>query len=86
VGAFSESLRQECVDSGIRVTIVEPGAVATELLSHNSEAVKEQAAKRFAGVTPLASEDIADAILYALRQPQNVSINEVLVRPSAQAR
>ena len=86
VGAFSEALRQECVGSGIRVTIVEPGAVATELLSHNSDEVREQAAKRFAGVTPLEAEDIADAILYALRQPAHVAINEVLVRPSAQAR
>jgi NADP-dependent 3-hydroxy acid dehydrogenase YdfG len=86
VGAFSEALRQETVDAGIRVTIVEPGAVATELLSHNSDAVREQAAKRFEGVTPLAAEDIADAILFAIRQPPNVSINEVLVRPSAQAR
>ncbi len=42
-------------------------------------------AKRFAGVTPLSSEDIAGAILYAIGQPENVAVNEILVRPRAQA-
>jgi clavulanate-9-aldehyde reducatase len=84
VGAFSESLRQEGVGIGVRVTVVEPGAVATELPGHNRPEVLEQMAKRFAGVTPLSSEDIAGAILYAIGQPPNVSVNEVLVRPSGQ--
>jgi len=85
VGAFSESLRQEAVALGIRVTLVEPGAVATELPSHNRPEVLEQMAKRFAGVTPLAAEDIANAVLYVIGQPPNVSVNEVLIRPSGQA-
>ncbi len=85
VGAFSESLRQECVPLGVRVTLIEPGAVATELASHNRPEVLEQIATRFAGVTPLSSEDIAGAILYAIGQPPHVSVNEVLVRPSGQA-
>ncbi len=85
VGAFSESLRQEAVPLGVRVTLIEPGAVATELPMHNRPEVLEQMAKRFAGVTPLESKDIANAILYAIGQPPNVSINEVLVRPSGQA-
>jgi clavulanate-9-aldehyde reducatase len=84
VGAFSESLRQEGVAMGVRVTTIEPGAVATELPGHNREEVLEQMAKRFAGVTPLAAEDIAGAVLYAIGQPPNVSVNEVLVRPSGQ--
>ncbi|MDQ6811314.1 MAG: SDR family NAD(P)-dependent oxidoreductase [Actinomycetota bacterium] len=84
VGAFSESLRQEGVALGVRVTLVEPGAVATELPGHNRPEVLEQMAKRFQGVTPLAVEDIADAVLYAIGQPANVSVNEVLIRPSAQ--
>jgi clavulanate-9-aldehyde reductase len=84
VGAFSESLRQEAVPLGVRVTLVEPGAVATELPGHNRPEVLEQMAKRFAGVTPLDSQDIANAILYAIAQPSNVSVNEVLVRPSGQ--
>jgi clavulanate-9-aldehyde reductase len=86
VGAFSESLRQETVPYGIRVTLIEPGAVATELPGHNRPEVLEQMAKRFAGVTPMTSEDIADAILYTLGQPPNVSVNELLIRPRGQAR
>jgi len=84
VGAFSESLRQEGVAIGVRVTLIEPGAVATELAGHNRPEVLEQMAKRFQGVSPLDAEDIARAILYAISQPQNVSVNEVLVRPSGQ--
>ncbi|HEX5852891.1 MAG TPA: SDR family NAD(P)-dependent oxidoreductase [Solirubrobacteraceae bacterium] len=84
VGAFSESLRQEGVAIGVRVTCIEPGAVATELPGHNRPEVLEQMAKRFAGVTPLSAEDIAGAILDAIGQPPNVSVNEVLVRPSGQ--
>jgi NADP-dependent 3-hydroxy acid dehydrogenase YdfG len=84
VGAFSESLRQEGVAIGVRVTTIEPGAVATELPGHNRPEVLEQMAKRFEGVTPLDAEDIAAAILYAIGQPANVSINEVLIRPSGQ--
>jgi len=84
VGAFSESLRQEGVALGVRVTVIEPGAVATELPGHNRPEVLEQMAKRFAGVKPLDAQDIADAILYAIGAPENVSVNELLIRPSGQ--
>jgi NADP-dependent 3-hydroxy acid dehydrogenase YdfG len=77
-------LRQEGVGLGVRVTLIEPGAVATELTGHNRPEVLEQMAKRFAGVTPLRAEDIAGAVLYAIGQPANMSVNEVLVRPSGQ--
>jgi clavulanate-9-aldehyde reducatase len=86
VGAFSESLRQEGVAMGVRVSTIEPGAVATELPGHNRQEVLEQMAKRFAGVTPLSAEDIAGAVLFAIGQPPNVSVNEVLVRPRGQVR
>ena len=82
VAAFSESLRQETLDGNIRVTIVEPGATDTELLSHNTDAVQQQTNDSLDGVALLQSEDIADAIVNALQQPSHVSINEVLVRPS----
>jgi NADP-dependent 3-hydroxy acid dehydrogenase YdfG len=84
IGAFSEALRQEGVASGVRVTTIEPGAVATELPQHNRPHVLEQMAKRFAGVEPLAADEIANAILYAIGQPANVSVNEMLLRPSGQ--
>ena len=84
VGAFSESLRQEGVDIGVRVTLIEPGAVATELAGHNRPEVLEQIKQRFGGIERLTAEDIAAAILYAIGQPSHVSINEVLVRPRGQ--
>jgi NADP-dependent 3-hydroxy acid dehydrogenase YdfG len=84
VGAFSESLRQEGVALGVRVTLIEPGAVATELAGHNRPEVREQIAKRFGDITLLTAEDIANAVLYAISQPPHVSVNEVLVRPSGQ--
>jgi NADP-dependent 3-hydroxy acid dehydrogenase YdfG len=84
VGAFSEALRQEAVALGVRVTLIEPGAVATELPGHNRQEILEQLATRFKNVTPLDAEDIADAILYAIGARENVSVNEVLVRPSGQ--
>jgi NADP-dependent 3-hydroxy acid dehydrogenase YdfG len=86
VGAFSESLRQEAVNYGVRVTLIEPGAVATELPGHNRPEILELIAKNFADVTPLDAEDIANAVVYAIGQPANVSINEILVRPSGQTR
>jgi clavulanate-9-aldehyde reductase len=86
VGAISESLRQEGVEKGVRITLIEPGAVATELPGHNRPEVLEQMAKNFAGVTPLDSQDIATAILYAIAAPANVAVNEVLIRPRGQVR
>jgi NADP-dependent 3-hydroxy acid dehydrogenase YdfG len=86
VGAFSESLRQEGVRYGVRVTLIEPGAVATELIGQNRPEVIEQIGKTLGDVQSLAAEDIAAAVLYAIGQPANVSVNEVLVRPSGQAR
>ena len=86
VGAFSEALRQETAPLGVRVTLVEPGAVATELAGHNREEVLQQMRKMFADVTPLVAEDIARAVMYAIGQPANVSVNELLVRPSRQVR
>jgi NADP-dependent 3-hydroxy acid dehydrogenase YdfG len=84
VGAFSEALRQEGVALGVRVTLIEPGAVDTELAGHNRPEVLEQIRQRFGSIERLTADDIANAILYAIGQPPNVSINEVLVRPSGQ--
>jgi len=84
VGAFSEGLRQEQAPHDVRIALVEPGGTETELLSHNSDAVQAQAAKRFEGVPKLEAQHIADAILYVLAQPAGVAVNEVLVRPTRQ--
>jgi NADP-dependent 3-hydroxy acid dehydrogenase YdfG len=86
VGAFSEALRQETVEIGVRVTLIEPGAVATELAGHNRPEVLEGIRRTFGDIKMLEAEDIADAILYAIAQPRHVSVNEVLIRPSEQLR
>ena len=83
VNAISEALRQEVLEDGIRVTMVEPGAVATELTDHiTDEEVREGLKQR--NIEPLQSEDIANAITYAVSQPQRVSVNEILIRPTQQ--
>jgi NADP-dependent 3-hydroxy acid dehydrogenase YdfG len=84
VGAFSESLRQEVTQRHVRVSLVEPGAVETELAGHNRPEVLEGLAKRFAGMERLQSEDVADAIAYIVTRPRHVAINELLVRPTEQ--
>jgi clavulanate-9-aldehyde reducatase len=88
VGAFSEALRQETGWAKIRVTIVEPGFVDTELQGHNElEMVQEAIAKMREQIGKiLEADDIARAILYAVSQPEHVSVNEILVRPTGQPR
>jgi NADP-dependent 3-hydroxy acid dehydrogenase YdfG len=85
VGAFSESLRQEVARRHVRVSLVEPGAVATELVSHNRPEVREQMA---AGMDfeRMESEDIADAIAYIVTRPWRMAVNEMLIRPTEQER
>jgi len=84
VGAFSESLRQEVTRRHVRVALVEPGAVATELQGHNRPEVKEQLDKRFEDMEVLQAEDIADAIEFVVTRPPRATVNEVLVRPTDQ--
>jgi NADP-dependent 3-hydroxy acid dehydrogenase YdfG len=84
VGAFSESLRQEVSGRHLRVSLVEPGAVATELQSHNRPGIREEIENRFVEMDILQAEDIADAIAYVVTRPRHVAINEVLVRPTQQ--
>jgi NADP-dependent 3-hydroxy acid dehydrogenase YdfG len=84
VGAFSEALRQEVTRKHVRVSLVEPGAVATELQGHNRPGVKEEIEKRFEDMDILQAEDIADAIAYVVTRPRHVAVNEILVRPTEQ--
>ena len=84
VGAFSESLRQEVTGRHVRVSLVEPGAVTTELVSHNRPEIRDQMSQRFAGTQRMEATDIADVIGYIVSRPRHVAINEVLVRPTEQ--
>jgi len=84
VGAFSEALRQEVTRRDVRVSLVEPGAVETELASHNREEIQEGMRQRFANMERMKAEDIADAITYIVTRPRHVSVNEMLIRPTDQ--
>jgi NADP-dependent 3-hydroxy acid dehydrogenase YdfG len=84
VGAISEGLRQELLEDGIRVTVVEPGAVATELTDHITDEDAREAVSSLHKLEILQSEDIANAIVYAVTQPERVSVNEILIRPTQQ--
>ncbi|HWE67796.1 MAG TPA: SDR family NAD(P)-dependent oxidoreductase [Acidimicrobiales bacterium] len=86
VGAFSESLRQEVTARHVRVTIIEPGATATELASHNRPEVLQEIGRTFGGIQRMTAEDIARSIHYAVTQPSHVSVNEILIRPTEQER
>ena len=87
ITAFSEGLRKELSpEYKIRVTCIEPGAVSTELLetiTDDSMAGLIQATKN---MEILQSEDIANAVLYAIQAPNHVNVNEILIRPTAQER
>ena len=87
VNAFSESLRQEVTGRGVRISLVEPGAVDTELRTHITQAEARRSAEQYAGaIRQLHSEDVARAIVYVVSQPPHVAVNEVLVRPTDQER
>jgi NADP-dependent 3-hydroxy acid dehydrogenase YdfG len=88
VHAFSEALRQEALHAGVRVTVVAPGFVDTELQAHNTDPVVLQAMDRAREEIGeiLTPEDIADAIAYAVTCPPHVCLNEIVVRPTTQAR
>jgi len=86
VGAFSESLRQEVTGRHVRVTVVEPGVVATELVGHNRPEIRQNFQATFGNLEPLQAADIADAIVHAVTRPWHVALNEILVRPTMQER
>ena len=84
IGAFAEALRQEVTQRHVRVSLIEPGAVETELASHNSSQVQEQMAKRFAEMDRLQADDIARTIGFVVTSPRHMAVNEVLIRPTEQ--
>lgn len=84
VGAFGEALRQEVTRRHVRVSLVEPGAVATELAGHNRPEVRETLMTRFRDMERMEATDIADLIGFIVSRPRRVAINEVLIRPTEQ--
>jgi NADP-dependent 3-hydroxy acid dehydrogenase YdfG len=86
IGAFSEALRQEVTRRHVRVSLMEPGATSTELITHNRAEVIDGLRSTFNTAQPMASEDIADAITYIVTRPRHVAISEMLIRPTEQER
>ncbi|MEU4770029.1 SDR family NAD(P)-dependent oxidoreductase [Actinosynnema sp. NPDC023794] len=85
VNAFTESLRQEVTERGLRVVTIEPGMVDTEIADHIVDDDIRDMAKKMAGsIRTLRAEDVAAAVLYAVGQPEHVVVNEVLLRPTDQ--
>ena len=82
IGAFSESLRQELVDRHVRISLVEPGAVETELASHNRPEIRRRISEQFESFERLQSEDVAAAITYIVTRPLRIAVNELLIRPT----
>ena len=87
IAALSEGLRKELSpEYNIRVTCIEPGAVSTELLETITDESMAKFIEASKSMERLQSEDIANAILYAIQAPSHVNVNEILMRPTAQER
>ena len=87
VAAFSEGIRQELSQrANIRVTCIEPGVVATELLNTITDKSLEKFVESSKQMDSLQSEDIANAILFAVDSPAHMNVNEILIRPTTQER
>jgi NADP-dependent 3-hydroxy acid dehydrogenase YdfG len=87
VVGFSEAVRKELVPHKVRVTVIEPGAAATELRDHIADPrAKAALSAMIAPMRQLEAQDVANAILYAVSQPPHVCINEILMRSTDQER
>jgi NADP-dependent 3-hydroxy acid dehydrogenase YdfG len=87
VVAFSESLRREVYSDNIRVSVIEPGIVETELREHIGHAATQASLNAWAqNMRQLQAGDVADAIVFCVSRPDHVNINEILMRPTDQER
>lgn len=84
VTAVSESLRQELAPAHVRVSSIEPGVVATELIDQMKPEARQASLDRFKGITKLESSDVAEAIVFTVTRNWRTAINEVLIRPTEQ--
>lgn len=83
INGWSESLRKELLPD-VRVTLIEPGVVATELPTHITHEATRQGAQQAYDVAEVTAEDIAEAITFTLQRPRHPAINEILLRPAGQ--
>jgi NADP-dependent 3-hydroxy acid dehydrogenase YdfG len=84
LNGWSEALRQE-LQPDVRVMVIEPGAVATELTDHINQPDAKQAAEQMYKQLAITADDIAEVIAFAVTRPRRMTLNEILVRPTAQA-
>ena len=84
IGAFAESLRQELIAKRVRVSVVEPGTVDTELVTHLRTDVRDAVRGQVESIEALEPDDIADAVAYIVTRPRRVAVNELLVRAAEQ--
>jgi NADP-dependent 3-hydroxy acid dehydrogenase YdfG len=84
VNGFTEALRQEVMHKRVRVSVVEPGTVATELSSHIRDGARQAIQRQIEGMELLRPEDIADAVSFIVTRDRRVAVNEILVRASEQ--
>ena len=84
VAAFAESLRQELIAMRVRVSVVEPGTVDTELVTHLRTDVRDAVRGQVESIEALEPDDIADAVAYIVTRPRRVAVNELLVRAAEQ--
>ncbi len=84
LNGWSEALRQE-LQPDVRVIVIEPGAVATELTDQITHGETKERIEQFYEETAITAEDIAQIIAFALSRPHGVSLNEILIRPTAQS-
>jgi NADP-dependent 3-hydroxy acid dehydrogenase YdfG len=82
--AFSDAIRQEMLGQRVRVSVVEPGTVDTELVSHLREDIQQAARRQTESIEPMRPEDIADAVAYIVTRTRRVAVNEILIRASEQ--
>jgi len=85
IAAFSESLRQELIPRRVRVSVVEPGTVDTELASHVRDDIRAAVQSQVEAIEPLRPEDIADSIVQIITRDRRVAVNEVLIRAAEQS-
>lgn len=85
VSALTESLRQDLLGTGVRVTEISPGMVETEFSLVRFAGDAEKARAIYQGMKPLSAEDIAEAVVWALMRPPHVNIQEMIIYPTEQA-
>ncbi|HEY0031978.1 MAG TPA: SDR family NAD(P)-dependent oxidoreductase, partial [Devosia sp.] len=85
VNGFSEALRQELASYHIRVGVLEPGAVKTELNDNHKGAIRSEIEAFFSSIEALNAEDIADGVAYMVTRPRHAAIGELWIMPTEQA-